>query len=549
MGSRICRVRILEEEMAAYNALSQSIATHRKPLSVVSTLGSDILLSIFEAYRDESSFEQQVDHYANCVGPDADPRPSAKNPLGWIVCSQVCQYWRRLALEAPSLWKEIYVGLGPGWMKISLDRAQSVPGIHIYGNMHEQYDAIMLAAPEFFDFSRLSMLSIVAPYTVLARLTSHLHRAKPALQRIAINVERLIDRGLEIRLLDLRQLISAVSPTVQQISLTHATLRWIPLPFTAYSLTHLEVTPGGKGYYDDPHPLRSVRSAVRFLRRTPALEVLKLGAAFSQVLDDVPDTDDGIVELPNLQLIAVIASPAQCHYLISHVKFPPPRQCYFYVVGSFDILLDGAQINHLVRTVFRLPNRGFQDPEITGSLQLSPLPASSGFTELMFSSTHLSCPPNEPSDPVTSDVNADLRLSFDDSAPVMEAAARVLCDVLPPSSVHALLVDRASEEVWRTFAQHFSHVTIISTGDHNIISGGLPQPCFPELTSLKLKDVYSQQEVDDPAIQVLLGELRRRKLAGRPLQHLLLSQYRGAPAWEGAARELVELMGYCMEDE
>ncbi|KAI0264942.1 hypothetical protein BC834DRAFT_239003 [Gloeopeniophorella convolvens] len=314
--TRETSARILDEEILAINAILPPIVAYRNSFAVTSTLGPDVLLLIFEAYRDETSDEQQTDYHAGYSDGEPQPivrsrRSSTNTPLGWIACSQVCQHWRRVALNTPSLWKDVSLHLGPMWMKTSLDRARSTPGINVFGRMGERYGELMKTTPDFLSFSQLSMISVYVPRAVLARFLKILLRSKAALQKIVLSEPPSEDQ-FSILVLPL----SLASPGIQRISLQNILLGWGTFPFTAHSLTRIDLLLDS--YPNDFQPRFSARSAVRFLRNTPALEVLRLCNAYPSLRasDDILEGSDEIAELPHLQGLDLTLDALSCHYLI-----------------------------------------------------------------------------------------------------------------------------------------------------------------------------------------------------------------------------------------
>ncbi|KAI0264861.1 hypothetical protein BC834DRAFT_236808 [Gloeopeniophorella convolvens] len=527
--------------MLAIKALLQPIAAHRNSLVVASTLGPDVLLLIFEAYRDDTSGEQQVDYHASCGDGSTQPivcsrRSSTNNPLGWIACSQVCQHWRRVALSTPSLWKDVSLHLGLMWTKTSLYRARSTPGIHMFGCIDERYGEFTRGAPNFLNFSHVSMLSIYVPRTMLANFLRTLLRQKVALQKIVLS-ERFDEDRPSILVLPL----ALASPGIQRISLENVILQWRPLPFTAHLLTRIDVLLGDRFASNDADPLFSARGAVRFLRSAPALEVLRLRNAFPNfgADDDVLEGSYEIAELPHLRELDLALDELNSHYLISHTSFPPLRRIRLYLPEA-RVAVNEARITYLIQRALQHPYPGSQAPGDGGTLWWSQGLCATDRLRLIIHSTHLVRDPlGEHSDSEIYDSDVDIVLCFSTSASCPELA-RAVCNALPPLFVETLIVTCASKAVWRVFARRLPHVRYISTPDDGLIGVDLPRPWFPKLTSLDLHSDLLGDDVNSLAVQTFLGELRKRKSAGRPLQRFIVNRYSRAPAWMDAARELVE---------
>ncbi|KAI0262782.1 hypothetical protein BC834DRAFT_801244, partial [Gloeopeniophorella convolvens] len=101
--------KIIEDEIDAVVAMLQTLRAHRNTTSAVVKLPFDIL-------------DQESGYF-----PTTNPSYPLVAQIGWIACSQVCRRWREVALAAPSLWKHIFVSLGPRWLQCSLARSQGAP--------------------------------------------------------------------------------------------------------------------------------------------------------------------------------------------------------------------------------------------------------------------------------------------------------------------------------------------------------------------------------------------------------------------------------------
>jgi len=72
----------------------------RNTFSTVNRLPTETLTTIFEALQDN--------HVFNDLFPPATEQELAKWHL-WMVVTQVCGHWRRIALSTPTLWKNVHV--------------------------------------------------------------------------------------------------------------------------------------------------------------------------------------------------------------------------------------------------------------------------------------------------------------------------------------------------------------------------------------------------------------------------------------------------------
>ncbi|KAI0259429.1 hypothetical protein BC834DRAFT_1045304 [Gloeopeniophorella convolvens] len=500
-----------------------------------SALDPDVLILIFELCRDDSTAVQRSKCEANRHGSELSrQQPRPRDLLGWIACSQVCQHWRRVALDTPSLWGDIYLELGPTWMKTSADRAQSIPGIHAYGYMDKRYGEVIKSAPNSLSFSRLRSFFIDMSCTLLAPFFEILFRDKPVLRSIAIKGylgEEDPPFVCDYRLSDF------TSPAVQRISLENILVKWDPLPFIAHSLTRFEfLGPAEPTVVLDDMTGYHLTNAIKFFQNTPALEILRLHHTFT-VFDDIPEFDDEVAELSHLQELDIVTEDERnCHHFISHVNFPTPRM-RLYLTGP---LIDEAGIASLVHRTSQYFHRELHGSEVDGTLGW--YHDHTDFVWLVVHSAQLNYRrPSECKIPLSDRSSVDVALSFSPSI-LLQDLARVVCDALPPSfTIRTLVVDcHFYIGLWPVFVQCFPHVTTIITSDPAFIdidAGSAGPLRFPELATLELplQDLY----LGDQHADALLHELRRRNSEGLPLQRLVVDNSFTDSGWRDAASILV----------
>ncbi|KAI0045568.1 hypothetical protein FA95DRAFT_1471617, partial [Auriscalpium vulgare] len=87
----------------------------------IARLPNEILRKIF-------SFVSKVDPAMDLRGRgrSGDGDKETKSHAGWVAVTYVCQGWRDVAVNQPSLWADIPLALGPEWVKTFAARAQDV---------------------------------------------------------------------------------------------------------------------------------------------------------------------------------------------------------------------------------------------------------------------------------------------------------------------------------------------------------------------------------------------------------------------------------------
>ncbi|KAI0259570.1 hypothetical protein BC834DRAFT_905234 [Gloeopeniophorella convolvens] len=529
--------RIYDEEMAAINTMMRSLAARRNATLIAPVLERDVLVLIFEACRDDSVAVQQASAVVDDPVDSTQLGQVALTPrrrIGWIACSQVCRHWRDVALETPSLWKELYLGLGPLWLKVSLDRAQSTPGIHLFGFMgrqrHTKHDGPILHRD--MKYSHLSALSVnIQNHNLHKTFLFHLLRDKPSLERIVLKVGPKITGELVMAV----TVLVHHSPMIRRISLGNTLMGWNPLPFTAHRLTRLDITIQGSHVFkdvSDPTLSIDIRSAVRFLKDAPALEVLKLYNAFPP-LRVIPDADETI-ELPHLQELELVTDSYNCLYFVSHVTFQACKT-QLDLVGD---PIDALQIAALIQISFRL---FYESNDADGAGVLHWIFGSARKMQIL---AHPTLYPVSGSDTGLSTlIKTDASLSFDlDSGVQLGAIVRAACDALPPSFVRTLVVEgRYANDLWQTYGECFPHVTRITTSNFGLFSLPHEPARFPRLESL---DLLNLSLVLDGDHQRILRFIQRRQSSGRPIRrlglHSTFADTVDSWPWVGVARELVE---------
>ncbi|KAI0262735.1 hypothetical protein BC834DRAFT_373456 [Gloeopeniophorella convolvens] len=511
--------------------------------SPASQLPADILIVIFEIYRDEFFHA-----FRNHMHPEYPPSTGSWRPrilngrpahLEWITCSHVCRRWRHVMLEAPSLWRRIPADFGPTWLMESFSRSQRIPRLHLFGNLGTAYDpwlhkdaSLPTGTPQVASVS-LTALTEHALMTIF----EHFGALSSDMELLELVMQPPVDRYPVRNPMPLRGLIDG-SPNVRHVSLHNLLVTWMPLSHPARSLTSLSVVVNHDQFFTTS-PLADIQHVVRFLENTPALEVLSL-IFCTCILQETTNSLPKTVNLPYLRELVLEDRCGATVYFLQHVDYPATAKLQAQFGLSW---LRHRTVGPLLRHVFRFFHEDPRASETSG--QLSWLYTSPTHAQLSIKATL----PKLPTDSSSHLPDADAALDI-----CLEARWRpfsafpALWDILPASFTRTLVLDIVPANIWHDIAAHCPQVTEIHYDGHGIVSKlgevfasapesghGVP---FPELELLRL---FKLVLTDPQQILSLRAALGTRKRLGYPLGRLVLEQCDIGRAWD-VMHEVVEVV-------
>ncbi|KAL6304552.1 hypothetical protein BKA93DRAFT_267011 [Sparassis latifolia] len=225
------------------------------------------------------------------------------------VVTHVCRHWRHLALHSPQLWTFVCVTPSrsttliqeylarskdsPLYVQfISFGSAlRSLPALELKGQVLSEHVHRIF---EFraVGFSRMEMKALLSSFT------------SPAPQLYSLHLQT--DQRLFVE-----DLFGGQAPSIRDISMKRVATPWLP----CRNMTRLDV---------DNQPAPALWELLLTLRNSPALQVLKLGMYGTVLPADVPEPQGPIIELLQLQTLALITHVHEDVALIlSHLSFPP----------------------------------------------------------------------------------------------------------------------------------------------------------------------------------------------------------------------------------
>ncbi|KAI0262739.1 hypothetical protein BC834DRAFT_373518 [Gloeopeniophorella convolvens] len=270
------RRETLDDEINAILALLDSAKARRNDACSVSQLPDDVLSLVFKALIDDTVAVLQaranLDHAPrlfveeDIISDDSEsddsefsesqPSSQPSSPLcpelfdplryRWVICTFVCRRWRRVALGAPSLWKDVLVDLGPTWFQRFLTRSNGARGIQFYGFVSPSYEVLTGQRLSYsLDLSRTEVLSLRAKgrhaLASFLRWFSFSEHPMVALKRVELSAITPLLKIEYLREFPLGDCLSA-SPSLQYVSLSNIIPSWNPAPpLPMQALTYLLV--------------------------------------------------------------------------------------------------------------------------------------------------------------------------------------------------------------------------------------------------------------------------------------------------------------------
>ena len=286
-----------DEEIDASVCFTRLLFSSRNALAPVSSLPSEHLARIFR--------------FCALV----EPPWSGGQKLGWIGVTHVCQRWRQVALDDPSLWARI-VGVSPSaeWIFEALVRARDAPLL---------FDIVGTPSPE-----------------VLSKIPPHIsHTRKLRLPCLSIQDSQFVQEicALEAPVLEYFELgVSDTSPIafhqlaagmtlfkghtpkLRSFTTSHITIPWSLIP--RGQLTQLRII-FSRGISTPSIPsLDDSNELFDLLINSPNLEILSLEFCFPSMLSQVSHGEP--VHLPRLSRLSLGGTTSRVTNLLKRMKLP-----------------------------------------------------------------------------------------------------------------------------------------------------------------------------------------------------------------------------------
>ncbi|KAI0263172.1 hypothetical protein BC834DRAFT_887656 [Gloeopeniophorella convolvens] len=231
--------------------LDRSFGSYHNSIIPISSLPSDILARIFEQ-----------------LVPDYPPDRWERIKLGWIIVTQVCQRWRRVAVEEAKLWVEPVFSLGPKWVSEMTARAQGAPVEINFPDLDPKFEATESLYLETIRKHLSHIRTLKFPkYPQLSTTSTDLFDSPaPLLESFVMGQE-------PFRVLPGSRLFAGEAPNLRTISLCHISSPWASFPHT--SLSKLKVVfPKAVPSSQERCLNDSTADLLTLLTHSPALEEL-----------------------------------------------------------------------------------------------------------------------------------------------------------------------------------------------------------------------------------------------------------------------------------
>jgi F-box-like len=295
--------RQISEEIEQLEVAIRAWKERHNTLSFIARLPSEVLSTIFG-------------HVAAAVY-----HSTFHSNLDWITVTHVCTYWRRTALDCPSLWTTIPFSKFR-WAMEMLKRSKTAP-LTILANINgRDYRHMDLVQSVIANISRIQKLSLIQNHhsfrndDSLEKILTQLVKPAPLLEKFSVVfMHRTSDH---ITMLP-EGIFSGEVPRLQEVELRNCALAWDgPL---LCALTTLKIS------FVPLSARPSMDQLIAALSRMPDLETLELcdilpvqtslSAAASETGSEL------IVSLPHLTRLHIESDAPEAAFLLNHLVYPP----------------------------------------------------------------------------------------------------------------------------------------------------------------------------------------------------------------------------------
>ncbi|TFK63443.1 hypothetical protein BDN72DRAFT_847610 [Pluteus cervinus] len=288
----------IDQEIAALYESIRALRTYRNSFTPVYRLPPEILTRIFSFVRQQST--------RSC-------RDSARSrPPGWIVVTDVSQYWRNVAIGSPDLWSYISSSYPDRAIGRWLQRSKVAPlSVSLGHRSRVNSQLVRIALPRIREL-KLESLTRESWNTLLPDLSF----PAPRLESLSISFSTALGRYLGIHTppstgLDI--IFNGRAPSLRRLELRNCSFKLIP--FTG--LTALEI--------HDPHHFSSVDLliALQELSRLTSLSLSNVHFHSGVLVNPVT--------LPSLKSLSIIGQSFKDDLnLLSHLSIPANSTLLFH---------------------------------------------------------------------------------------------------------------------------------------------------------------------------------------------------------------------------
>ncbi|KAI0258750.1 hypothetical protein BC834DRAFT_910211 [Gloeopeniophorella convolvens] len=422
--------------------------------------------------------------------------------LGWIIVTQVCQRWRRVAVEEAKLWVEPVFSLGPKWVSEMTARAQGAPVEINFPDLDPKFEATESLYLETIRKHLSHIRTLKFPkYPQLSTTSTDLFDSPaPLLESFVM--------GRALQVLPGSRLFAGEAPNLRTISLCHISSPWASFPHT--SLSKLKVVfPKAVPSSQERCLNDSTADLLTLLTHSPALEELVLNFCLppSNHMKARPRS----LQLPKLKKLEIAGEIDRVVQLLGLLDLPTDVSLSFHCISAqqsgsdsrriFAVLAEhykrtGAPVLRSLNVRLREPRKVVDDPlELMFSNRL-PIAATSFLNVL--------------EDLFSDSLPLELSCKFDSATPgtndgLLEVL-RQACSSLPLTAIEFVEIDEGYEsadmhlphECLELFKQ-FEQLTTIRRYGPCIApvlppSASITRPTGPAVNNKKNKEQESESE-------------------------------------------------------
>ncbi|KIK96040.1 hypothetical protein PAXRUDRAFT_826390 [Paxillus rubicundulus Ve08.2h10] len=301
------QARIDEEILIRYLPIC-TLRTQRNALSPISRLPDELFAAVFVHNAQECYSSSKRRTW---------PPPSVPS---WVNVSYVCNHWRTVALDCPTLWTYLFFVSRP-WMAELLTRSKMAPlcvqlDLSFPNTSLQKWEMLFPHLPRVKEL-HIRSLSCVTASQLISRLTI----PTPLLQSLHLSRRHgpcstaVLDGTPSV----LPVILSGMTPSLRSLELSKLDIAWHALALSA--VTNLKLR-------DMPSPptmdsLASILAQMPELRELELEHTLRWDPSLSRgALDLVPDK----VTLPRLSRLVIVAPTSAAVRFLSHVHIPASTQ-------------------------------------------------------------------------------------------------------------------------------------------------------------------------------------------------------------------------------
>ena len=326
-NARVLAVSTVDKELDSARRLFSSLFTRRNALLPISLLPPEILTRVFHLL----GLEEPA-----CLG---------KKNLSWIRVAHVCQHWRQVALDNPSLWVRISgTPTNIPWILEMLTRAKNAP-LDVDIDLVEALDlgVVRLLQPHLSHTRELRIRKLSTPDT--DRVRAFYNREAPVLEHFELAASFI--SPITLRDLGVTTLFKGQAPKLRSLSLSHVLIPWSPIP--RGQLTQLVIV----NENENNPALGDSNDLIELLVNCPALEILTLDFCLPSQLTRFPRGQT--IHLPRLSRLHLSGSTSRVTNLLKMLKLPSSTTFNLRCMSENDASLNEHHILPLVSAHFQSP--------------------------------------------------------------------------------------------------------------------------------------------------------------------------------------------------